>query len=60
MNRIAIAEPTSEAVARFGEVDEPLADGGLGDVALDLPQATPRVYIMRLDQRGLLLLVFAT
>jgi len=55
MNRIAVAELTPEAFAPFGEVGVPLADGGhaAGDVALDLSRGTPRFYIMRLAQRGL-------
>jgi hypothetical protein len=57
MNRIAVAELTSEAFAPFGEVGAPLAGGHrTGDVALDLS----RFYIMRLDQRGLVPLALAT
>ncbi|HEX9534283.1 MAG TPA: hypothetical protein VF924_02320 [Stellaceae bacterium] len=57
MNRIAVAELTSEAFAPFGEVGAPLAGAHrTGDVALELS----RFYIMRLDQRGLAPLVFAT
>ena len=60
MNRIAVAELTSEAFAPFGEVGAPLAGGhATGDVALDLSGGVPRFYIMRLDQRGLLFEVMA-
>ena len=49
MNRIAVAEPTSEAFAPFGEVGAPHADGGQApiDVALDLSHGTPWFCIMR-------------
>lgn len=62
MNRIAIAEPTSAAVAAFGEVGAPLAVAvhAAGDVALDLSRAKPGFNIMRVDQRGLVPLAFAT
>ena len=62
MNRIAIAELTPAAVAAFGEVDAPLADGvrAAGDVALDLSRGKPGFYIMRVDQRRLVPLAFAT
>jgi|SRR5271157_4775261 len=61
MNRIAVAQLTPEAFAPFGEVGAPLADGGhaAGDVALDLARGTPRLYIMRLAQRGLVFEVMA-
>jgi hypothetical protein len=61
MNRIAIAELTPAAFAAFGEVGAPLADGvhAAGDVALDLSRGTG-FYIMRVDQRGLVPLAFAT
>ena len=39
MNRIAVAELTSEAFAPFGKVGAPLA-------ALDLQQGIPRFYIV--------------
>ena len=62
MNRIAIATLTSEAFAPFGEVGAPIADGvhAAGDVALDLSRGKPGYYIMRVDQRGLVPLEFAT
>jgi ureidoglycolate hydrolase len=55
MNRVAVAELTSEAFAPFGEVGAPLAGGehGAGDVALDLARGMPRFYIMRLARRGI-------
>ena len=61
MNRIAVAEPTSEAFAPFGEVGVRHADGGQApvDVALDLSCGTPRFYIMCLAQRGLVFKVVA-
>src|SRR5713101_397418 len=61
MNRIAVAELTSEAFAPFGEVGAPHVDGGQAplDVALDLSRGTPRFYIMRLAQRGLVFEVMA-
>ena len=62
MNRIAIAELTPAAFAAFGEVGAPLAGGvhAAGDVALDLSRGKPGFYIMRVDQRGLVPLAFAT
>jgi ureidoglycolate hydrolase len=61
MNRIAVAELTPKAFAPFGEVGAPLADGGHAacDVALDLSHGTPRFYIMRLAQRGVVFEVMA-
>ena len=63
MNRIAVAEPTSEAFAPFGEVGARHADGGQAPapvhVALDLSSGTPRFYIMRFAQRGLVFEVVA-
>jgi ureidoglycolate lyase len=61
MNRIAVAEPTSEAFAPFGEVGARHADGSQAPVhvALDLSRGTPRFYIMRLAQRGLVFEVVA-
>jgi ureidoglycolate hydrolase len=55
MNRVAVAELTSEAFAPFGGVGAPLADGrhGAGDIAIDLACGTPRFYIMHLSQRGI-------
>ncbi len=53
MNCIAVAELISEALTAFGEVGAPLA-------ALDLSRGIPRPYIMRLDRRGLVRLVFTT
>ena len=55
MNRSAITELTSEALAPFGELGAPLAEGdhAAGDVALDLSGKAPRFYIVRLAQRGL-------
>ncbi len=55
MNRIAVAQLTSEAFAPFGEVGAPHGDGGQApiDVALDLSHGTPWFCIMRLAQRGL-------
>ena len=55
MNRIAVAELTSEAFAPFGEVGAPHADGGRApvDVALDLSRGTPRFCVVRLAHRGL-------
>jgi ureidoglycolate hydrolase len=54
MNQIAVVELTSEALAPFGEIGTPLADGGhgMGDVALDLTAGKPCFYIMRLGERG--------
>jgi ureidoglycolate lyase len=55
MNRITVAELTSEAFAPSGEVGAPHVDGGqapLGDVALDLSRGMPRSYVMRLAQHG--------
>jgi len=62
MNRIAIAELTPAAFAAFGEVGAPIADGvhAAGDVALDLSRGKPGFYIMRVDQRRLVPLAFAT
>jgi ureidoglycolate hydrolase len=61
MKRIAIAELTSEAFAQFGELGAPQLDRGHGpgNVALDLARGTPRFYIMRLVQRGLVFNVMA-
>jgi ureidoglycolate hydrolase len=44
MNRIAVAQLTSEAFAPFGDVGTPHADDGhaAGDVALGLSRGTPR------------------
>jgi hypothetical protein len=53
MNRIGVAELISEALAVFGEVGAPLA-------ALGLSGGIPRLYIMRLDRRGLVRSVFTT
>lgn len=51
------AQPiTREAFAPFGDLIAPMNDGGLfgpQDAALDLTRGTPRLYIMRLSQRGL-------
>ncbi len=53
MNRIAIAELIPAAVAAFGEVGAPLADGvhAAGDVALDLSRGKPGFYITLMDGR---------
>ncbi len=61
MNRIAVAELTSEAFAPFGEVGAPHADGGRApvDVALDLSRGTPRFCVVRLAHRGLVFEVVA-
>jgi ureidoglycolate hydrolase len=61
MNHIAVVELTSEAFAPFSQVGAPLTDGGhgAGDVSLDLSRGTPRFYIMRLAQRGLIFEVLA-
>jgi ureidoglycolate hydrolase len=50
-----------EAFAPFGEVGAPRADNGhaSGDVALELSRGTPRFYIMRLAQRGLVFEIMA-
>jgi ureidoglycolate hydrolase len=55
MNWISVAELSPAAFASFGEVGMPLVDGahGEGDVALDLSQGRPRLYIMRLHRRGI-------
>jgi ureidoglycolate hydrolase len=54
MQRIAIADLTTERFAPFGMVGQSLADGahGAGDVALDLSNGQPRFYLMRLADRG--------
>jgi ureidoglycolate hydrolase len=61
MNRIAVAELTSEAFAPFGEVGAPHVDSGRAplDVALYLSRGMPRFSIMRLAQRGLVFEVMA-
>jgi ureidoglycolate hydrolase len=61
MNRIAVAELTSEAFAPFGEVGAPHFDGGRAplDAALGLYRGTRRFYTMRLAQRGLVFEVMA-
>src|SRR5260370_39887147 len=55
MDWMAVAELAPAAFAAFGEVGMPLVDGahGEGDVALDLSQEKPRLYIMRLHRRGI-------
>jgi ureidoglycolate hydrolase len=61
MNRIAVAERTSEAFAPFGEVGAPRVGVGQAplDVPLDLSRGVPRCQIMRLTQRGLVVEVMA-
>jgi hypothetical protein len=46
MNRIAVAELTSEAFAPFGEIGAPYFDGGQAppDAALDMSRGTLRFY----------------
>ena len=49
---------TPESIAPYGTLIEPGEDGtpfGAGDADLDLSQGTPRLYIMRLRQRPLLI-----
>lgn len=61
MTRILRAMPriaTPESIAPYGTLIEPTEDGhpfGATDAALDLSQGTPRLYIMRLRQRPLLI-----
>src|SRR5260370_24137232 len=55
MNWIPVAELAPAAFAPFGGVGMPLVDGaaGEGDVALDVSQGKPRLYIMRRHRRGI-------
>jgi ureidoglycolate hydrolase len=49
---------TALAFAPFGELIAPIEDGipsGAADAKLDLTQGTPRLYIMRLPRKGLVL-----
>lgn len=49
---------TPESIAPYGTLIEPSADGtpfGAGDADLDLSEGTPRLYIMRLRQRPLVI-----
>lgn len=61
MTRILRAMPrmaTPESIAPFGTLIEPTEDGhpfGAADAELELSQGTPRLYIMRLRQRPLLI-----
>lgn len=61
MTRILRAMPrmaTPESIAPYGTLIEPTEDGhpfGAEDAELDLSQGTPRLYIMRLRHRPLLI-----
>ncbi len=55
--RVAPRPATPEAIAPFGTLIEAGEDGtpfGAGDARLELGQGTPRLYIMRLTNRPLL------
>jgi len=55
--RVKPQPATPEALAPFGTLIEPGEDGtpfGPGDAKLELGAGTPRLYIMRLPNRGLL------
>ena len=52
--KIAVAELSPEGFAAFGAVGMPVADGApAAEVALDLSHGRPRLYLMRLEERGL-------
>jgi ureidoglycolate lyase len=53
---LAVRPITREAFAPFGDLIAPTEDGvpfGPADAKLDLSQGTPRLYIMRLPRKGL-------
>ncbi len=55
--RLHATPATPEAIAPYGTLITPGEDGtpfGVADAALDLAQGTPRLYIMRLTHRPLL------